>query len=346
MKNCWMMSACMLMLFAPGAWLHAQEVKKQELPVFAMGVNEFRKGQGPGKAQKRDVWRLGKGWAWEKGIGRRDKFCLTAVHSEAAVSESWARTPTFGRYDQFIYPEYEISAWIKTEDVSGKGLSLGFIAEEPRKGEHFYPTKLTGTNDWTKVSFRTRRPAQIWKGRLVLRFEGTGKAWVDDVDFWYKIPGYKVGPVAGSKEVLDLKDGWKFTLDPKGIGTELGWAKPGFDDSAWKPIRIDKGWDVQEWGKYDGLGWYRLHFKVPKNVADKRLFLTFGAVDEDAYVWLNGKYIGRHFGWDSPFHFEVTDAVTFDGDSVMAVKVYDTVYQGGIWKPVKLVSVDKKRSKE
>jgi hypothetical protein len=346
MKNCWMISACVLMLFALGAWLHAQEVKEQELPVFAMGASKFQKGRIPGKAQARDVWRLGSGWTWARDTGRGDKACLAAVHGEAAVSEAWARTPTFGRYDQFIYPEYEISAWIKTEDVSGKGISLGFIAEEPKKGAHFYPAKLTGTNDWTKVSFRTRLPAHIWKGKLVLKFEGAGKVWIDDLDFWFKIPGYKVGPVTGGTEILDFKDGWKFTLDLEGNGTELGWAKADFDDSAWKPIQIDKGWDVQEWGKYDGLGWYRLHFKVPEAAKGKRLFLTFGAVDEDAYVWLNGKYVGRHFGWGSPFHLEVTDAVTFGGENVMAVKVYDTLYQGGIWKPVKLVSLDKKKSKE
>lgn len=317
-----------------------QKAEGEQVPAFSMGLATFQKGVVPGKGEKRDYWHLGKGWQWSKGAGRKDKFCLAVEQPTAGVTEARARTPMFGRADHFIFPEYIISAWVKTEKVVGKGVSVGFVAERPRSGAHFYAPPLAGTHDWTRVSFVTRLPCQVWKGRLVLRLEGAGKAWVDDVDFWYRIPGYKSGPVPGSKEVLDLKDGWVFRTDPKGKGLEEKWEKTDLDDADWKPIGIDKGWDPQGYEKYDGLGWYRIRFRLPEGLKGKHLFITFEAVDEDAYVWLNGAYLGRHFGWDAPFHFEVTDKIKLGGENIMVVLAYDTIYQGGIWKPVKVVSLD------
>ena len=314
-----------------------QQAGGEPMPAFSMGLCTFEKGQVPGKGPKRDYWRLGKGWQWAKSGDRRDKSCLAVVQSAPAVTKAWARTPAFGRIDQFIYPEYVISAWVKTERVTGNGISIGFIADNPHKGEHFSSVPITGTRDWTRISFITRLPHQVWKGKLVVRFEGAGKAWVDDVDFWYLIPGYESGPVKGGKEVLDLKDGWKFRPDPQAAGLKDGWENPRLDESKWKPIRIDKGWDPQGYAKYDGLGWYRIRFKMPGNAKGKRLFIQFGAVDEDAYVWLNGDYLGRHFGWDVPFHLELTGKARLGAENTLVVLAYDTIYQGGIWKPVKII---------
>ena len=66
--------------------------------------------------------------------------------------------------------------------------------------------------------------------------------------------------------------------------------------------------------------------------------LAFGAVDESAWVWLNGKYIGKHDigpdGWKVPFWLDVTREIRFGGENLLAVRVKDTEKAGGIWKPV------------
>lgn len=41
----------------------------------------------------------------------------------------------------------------------------------------------------------------------------------------------------------------------------------------------------------------------------KRFFLSFGAVDHEAMVWLNGAFLGSHRGGYTPFSFEITDQI-------------------------------------
>ena len=68
--------------------------------------------------------------------------------------------------------------------------------------------------------------------------------------------------------------------------------------------------------------------------------IHFGAVDESAWVWLNGKYAGQHdvgpAGWDRPFDLDITNEVKWGGENQLTVRVEDTKAVGGIWKPVKI----------
>ena len=70
----------------------------------------------------------------------------------------------------------------------------------------------------------------------------------------------------------------------------------------------------------------------------KAVELYFRGVDESAWVWLNGKYVGQHdlgpSGWDKPFHLDVTGEILWGKENVLAVRVEDTQYGGGIWRPV------------
>lgn len=68
----------------------------------------------------------------------------------------------------------------------------------------------------------------------------------------------------------------------------------------------------------------------------KTALLHFGAVDHDAEVWLNGKYIGSHSGGYTPFCFDVSGLLN-DGENVLAVYVTDefrpdTVRGKQIWE--------------
>ncbi|MCL6518873.1 MAG: beta galactosidase jelly roll domain-containing protein [Armatimonadetes bacterium] len=143
------------------------------------------------------------------------------------------------------------------------------------------------------------------------------------------------------EEVYDLpKDGWRFSRDESNFGEKQGWAQPTFDDSEWRTISIGKFWEEQG-ESYDGFSWYRLKFIAPKIETGKQVFLVFGAVDESAWVWLNGNFVGKHdlggIGWLIPFKLDITKALK-PGGNVLAVKVLDTAGAGGIWKSVKLMT--------
>jgi len=79
---------------------------------------------------------------------------------------------------------------------------------------------------------------------------------------------------------------------------------------------------------------------VPAEAKRYNLVLSFGAVDESAWVYLNGKQIGEHdegnWGWDKRFEIRLGDAVKIGETNVLAVRVRDRSNYGGIWKSVKL----------
>ncbi|MES2898208.1 MAG: glycoside hydrolase family 2 TIM barrel-domain containing protein [Pseudomonadota bacterium] len=99
---------------------------------------------------------------------------------------------------------------------------------------------------------------------------------------------------------------------------------------------------------YDGLIWFQRKFKS-RPLNGGRAFLRFEAVNYRAYVYLNGKEIGRHEGGFTPFVLEVSEALR-SGDNRLSVgvdsshdaqsiptTVTDWDLYGGITRPVKLI---------
>jgi len=139
------------------------------------------------------------------------------------------------------------------------------------------------------------------------------------------------------KEVPLPPDGWSFRADPLADAHHKGWMDPGFDDSKWRKLKIG-WWEQQGYNGYDGIAWYRIRFTMPPKGEAAGAEIHFGAVDESAWVWLNGKYVGQHdigvVGWNRPFELDITNEVKWDGENILVVRVEDTSTAGGIWKPV------------
>lgn len=139
------------------------------------------------------------------------------------------------------------------------------------------------------------------------------------------------------KEIPLPLEGWSFRADPLADAHHKGWMDPGFDDSKWRKLKIG-WWEPQGYNGYDGIAWYRIRFTMPPQGEAVRAEICFGAADESAWVWLNGKYVGQHdvgpVGWDKPFDLDITQEVNWGGENVLVVRVEDTASAGGIWKPV------------
>lgn len=134
--------------------------------------------------------------------------------------------------------------------------------------------------------------------------------------------------------LLDLRGTWKIEL-----GDNARWADPGFNDSKWDDIKVPAPWEDEGFPGYDGYAWYRKHFTVDKSLKDRIIYLNIGYVDDVSEVYLNGHMIG--FEGEFPPNF--TTAYTsygqyvvpppylnFNGDNVVAVRVYDQMLAGGI----------------
>lgn len=72
--------------------------------------------------------------------------------------------------------------------------------------------------------------------------------------------------------------------------------------------------------------WYRKTVAYTKKVS-KRVLIHFGAVDNEATVYVNGTEIGKHKGGYTTFSFDITDALK-SGDNEIVVRVFDPTDQG------------------
>ena len=137
-------------------------------------------------------------------------------------------------------------------------------------------------------------------------------------------------------------EGWSFKADPQKIGVENGYFKPNHLAEDFTKIRIDGFWDNQG---HKGLteGWYRLRYICPELPEGKRVFLNFGAVDESAWLCVDGKLTAWYDTadpgktWDKPFLMEVTGSLKSQTEHLLVIRVRNTTGAGGIWKPLSLM---------
>lgn len=141
------------------------------------------------------------------------------------------------------------------------------------------------------------------------------------------------------------EDDWRFHTDVGKVGEINNWFKPDFDDSDWQSVSIGKTWESELGKDYDGIGWYRRTFTLPQKPAQQGTDIVFEGVDESTWVWINGNFIGSHdigtVGWDKQFAMDVTKELKWGAKNQITVRVMDTAYAGGIWKPVYLEVLDR-----
>lgn len=74
--------------------------------------------------------------------------------------------------------------------------------------------------------------------------------------------------------------------------------------------------------------WYRRQARFPWT--GTRVLLHFGAVDQQAVVWCNGREVGSHVGGYTPFSMDITDALDESRQGEILVCVRDGTEQTGL----------------
>lgn len=139
-----------------------------------------------------------------------------------------------------------------------------------------------------------------------------------------------------------------FAIDPQSKGEALGWQKPEFDDSNWRKIKIGVYWETQGITMknphynprfatpYDGDAFYRIHFTLPPEWKGRQLYVEAGPIDDLDRTWFNGVLIGETTEavpkyWELVRRYPVpASAIRWDGENVVAIRVRDLRYNGGI----------------
>lgn len=109
----------------------------------------------------------------------------------------------------------------------------------------------------------------------------------------------------------DLCGEWRFRFDDEDRGLRERWfTNPeGFDRTIRVPFPPESELSGINDKSFHPICWYARALIDHRNRRDERLILNFGAVDYHATVWVDGVQVGEHEGGQTPFSFDVTDAL-------------------------------------
>ena len=156
------------------------------------------------------------------------------------------------------------------------------------------------------------------------------------------------------REVFSMNPAWRFYK-----GGLAGAEANDFNDKDWTVVSLPHGieylpTEASGCVNYQGETWYRKHFTPDAALKGKKLFLHFEAIMGKSKVFVNGKQLTEHFGGYLPVVVDVTEALDWNGDNVIAVwtdnsddpsyppgkaqDVLDYTYFGGIYRDCWLVA--------
>ena len=119
--------------------------------------------------------------------------------------------------------------------------------------------------------------------------------------------------------VLPMNRNWRFSRN-----VAEGAHARDFDDSAYERVVIPHTnarlpWHSFDEKSYEFVSSYRRRFKLPAEARGKRVFVDFEGAMTASTVWINGQRLGEYKGGYTPFSFDLTPHLDFDGENVLAV---------------------------
>lgn len=163
-----------------------------------------------------------------------------------------------------------------------------------------------------------------------------------------------------STELLNGR--WHYTEDRYGMSLRHHWHTPrspvegrpipvDFDYEHWPTMELPATWNTHAeklyW--YEGFMAFTRTFRfIPR--ADERVFLAFEGVQYRCYLFVNGEYVGVHFGGSTPFSVDITEHLKPENrlflvvdntrrDTQVPMSNTDWFNYGGIYRDIHLVRV-------
>jgi beta-galactosidase len=162
--------------------------------------------------------------------------------------------------------------------------------------------------------------------------------------------------LAQSREVIELKSGWKFTRN-----ADQNAFRSQYDDAVWETVSVPHDWAIygpfnkeidkqtvavtqnnetvatEKTGRtgslpYIGEGWYRRKFSLPATAKTRRVILLFEGAMSEPVVYLNDQKVGQwNYGY-SYFYFDITPFLKNDAANLLAVHL-NNPDQSSRWYP-------------
>lgn len=186
---------------------------------------------------------------WVENVARSGERSVSITRTDEEASPDRWRAGHGREIGARAGTEVTLSAWVKTEDVAGRGAHVqlyamgigGEILAQPTGGN------VTGTSDWTQVSVTMTVPDEPCYVMPYLGLRGSGTAWFDDVEMM-GVPGPGLPPdmdeaIYGPADFEELH-GYRFATRRN---WELIEAIPGLEEPATATVTFYEAtakWDV------------------------------------------------------------------------------------------------------
>ena len=278
-------------------------------------------------------------------VQRYVEFRGSRVLERSAVVEGWRRYSGVA----VAAAGYDDSRWKRSESP----LQMGADGDTTADAWYRVPVTVDSTGDYTLLvegADRARAfldgvslgpvaikdgviPLRLTRGRHLLAVftahDGRDKlpAYLGPVDSVARKGLYGRALLVRGAPAVSVLTGWKMQrADSAAVLRKM----PLPDAAGWKPYTIgDDAFD-----KKPGHGWFQT--VLPALPADVRQAeLRFASVDENATVFLNGRRLAYHAGWNAPFNVLVDRIDTFTQPVVLTVFVENYSNEGGIDQPVR-----------
>lgn len=113
---------------------------------------------------------------------------------------------------------------------------------------------------------------------------------------------------------VNLNGEWSYSMDPVMTGWERGlMSSRGFADKIIVPFAPESKLSGVEHKEFIPCIWYQREISVPEAWDGKDILLNFGAVYYESEVYIDGKFVARHFGGSDSFSVDITDFVKAGG---------------------------------
>ena len=128
---------------------------------------------------------------------------------------------------------------------------------------------------------------------------------------------------------VNLNGEWTCSFDFGGSGMEREFYKSkGFDKKITVPFCPESKLSGVGYTDFIEQMWYQRNITIPSDWNGKKIFLNFGAVDYCAEIYVDGKFVQRHFGGSSSFAVDLTRYVTPGKTHNLVVFVQDDLRSG------------------
>ena len=124
--------------------------------------------------------------------------------------------------------------------------------------------------------------------------------------------------------VLPINRNWRFSPKPVERGHERDFDDSGFEPAVVPHTNVRLPWHGFDEKQYEFVSLYRRRFRLPQSAHGKRVFVDFEGAMTASTVWINGERLGEYKGGYTPFSFELTPHIDWNGENVLAVDLDST----------------------